>query len=151
MSEESVFAFGRKGMGAALSQRGEEIVERKMTGQNEVLAKLQSQGLDVSVLTHRRIHGEAIGPDQEEVQANLPLCHTEGLRSVSDIEGEEISGSLSTEDLIAHYKTKIKRLEGELQHLNHVVKSQANKLLLLREALERRQDETLEARQLKQD
>ena len=54
MGTEGVFAIGVSGMGPALSPTGERIVRSKMKARDRMLEDLESRGVNVDALVHRR-------------------------------------------------------------------------------------------------
>lgn len=126
MNAEGVFAVGVSGMGPALSPQGERIVNAKMEARNRVLNDLERRGLNVDALAHRP---HACVGDHDRA-AELPAD----------------SSTLSGPDALTAAHARIRAQERQLEHLQHLLAVQENKMLLLREALEAARSETHKTR-----
>lgn len=146
MSIEGVFAAGISGMGPALSEAGERIVNAKIEARDRMLDDLEMRGLNADALARRHRH---------DCGHDCTLSRTQA--SSEDHDAADIASGASTVDdeaLVAFVRnrkeqleeahTRIRMQESQIEHLRHQIAVQENKILLLREALETLRSKELE-------
>ncbi|MRX83892.1 hypothetical protein [Eggerthella guodeyinii] len=114
MDAQGVFVSGVSGMGPALSAEGERIVNAKVAERDRLLDDLEKRGLDVNALSHRH-----------------RLCYKR------EHEHDRASGH---EETLEEAQSRIRLQKAQIEHLNHLLAVQENKVLLLREALDAAQN-----------
>lgn len=112
MDTQGVFVAGVSGMGPALSAEGEGIVNAKVAKRDHLLDDLEKRGLDVNALSNRR-----------------RLCR----KHEGEHEHDRASGQ---EETLEEAQSRNRLQKAQIEHLNHLLAVQENKVLLLREALD---------------
>lgn len=112
MDAQGVFVAGVSGMGPALSAEGERIVNAKVAERDHLLDDLEKRGLHVDALSRRH------------------CCDRKSEREHDDDRASD------GEETLEEAQSRIRLQEAQIEHLNHLLAVQENKVLLLREALE---------------
>lgn len=116
MGTQGVFVAGVSGMGPALSDEGERIVNEKAAKRDHLLDDLEKRGLHVDALSYR---------------------HRCDRKHECEHDGDCASGG---EETLEEARSRIRLQEAQIEHLSHLLAVQENKVLLLREALDALRD-----------